>query len=169
MIRHKLRPVDAIDAWNRPRQAVRQDHNGQLELDLGDDRIRRILVAAMDRIHGLRLHELVAEVHPVTVLDLRHTIRFDLPGTSRLMFLESVSRVRSLYMRVPMEWHGDVQSAVNVDVVLPVRLHHEVVERRDGNLMLLVKKPEHALRISSMLNVTLSKSDLHGWDIEQAI
>jgi hypothetical protein len=140
-----------------------------MELDLGDDdRVRRILVAVMDRIHGTRLHDLVVEIHPAVVLDLRNTIRFDLPGTSRDRFLDSVSRIRSSYMRAPMPWTADIGGPVLVDYDLPVRLHHEVIERSDGNLMLLVNKPEHAFRISSILNVALSKKSLRRWDIQHA-
>lgn len=169
MTARRLRVVDESSGGRVSPRVMRYDQHGQLELDLGDDRVRRILVAAMDRIHGLRLHELVTEVHPVVVLDLRNTIRFDLPGTNRDRFLEIVSRVQSSYMRAPMTWHGDLRAPVHIDLVLPVRLHHEVVERHDGNLMLLVNKPEHALRISSMLNVTLSQNHIKKWDIEQVM
>lgn len=164
-----LRVVDESDAWHRLPNPIRHNENGQLEFNLGDDQVRKILVAAMDRIHGLRLLELVQEVHPVVVLDLRNAIRFDLPGTSRHMFLESVARVRSMYMRVPMEWRANVHTFVQADLDLPSRLHHELIERGDGNVMLLVKNPEHALRISSMMNVTLSKFQTKHWDIQQVM
>lgn len=166
MDRH-LRVVDDSDGWRPAPKIVRPDDDRQLELDLGDDdQIRRILVAVMDRIHGARLHDLVTEIHPAVVLDLRNTIRFDLPGTNRDRFLKVVSQVRSSYMRAPMAWHADLCGPVVADYVLPVRLHHEVVERSDGNLMLLVNKPEHAFRISSMLNIAFSKSRMRKWDIE---
>lgn len=164
----RLRIVRESDGWDTGPRIERRDEYGQLELDLGDQ-VRRILVAAMDRIHGIRLHELVTEIHPVVVLDLRNTIRFDLPGMNRDSFLQTVSRVHSSYMRAPMKWQNDLRAAVQINAVLPVRLHHEVIERRDGNLMLLVNKPEHARKISSMLNVTLSQSHAKRWDIEQAV
>lgn len=169
MTERRLRLVNDSDRWELTQALVRHDEFGQLELDFGDDPVRKILVAAMDRIHGLRLHGLVAEVHPVVVLDLRSTIRFDLPGTSRDRFLDNISRIHSSYMRAPMTWHDDVRTAVDVEVELPLRLYHEVIERHVGNLMLLVNKPEHALRLSSMLNVTLTQHRLGRWDVKQAI
>lgn len=168
MTERRLRIVDGSDDWHPTPTIIRHDDDGQLEFDLGDsDRVRRILVAVMDRIHGARLQELIAEIHPTVVLDLRNTIRFDLPGTSRDRFLDTVSRVRASYMRAPMAWQSDLKGPVLIDYALPIRLHHEVVERSDGNLMLLVNKSEHALRISSLLNVALSKNHL-SWDIEHA-
>lgn len=169
MTEQRLRIVrDGEDFWC-PTNTFHYDEARQLELDLGDDPVRRILVAAMDRLHGLRLHALLVEIHPVLVLDLRNTIRFDLPGTSRNLFLQTVSKARSSYMRAPMEWHRSVQAPVHIEVNLPGRLRHEVIEKHEGNLMLLVNKPEQALHVSSMLNVTLSQSHLTGWDIEQAM
>lgn len=167
MTERRLRIVDGSDDCHPTPTIVRHDDDGQLEFDLGeDDRVRRILVAVMDRIHGEHLHTLVAEIHPTVVLDLRNTIRFDLPGTSRDRFLDIVSRVSSSYMRAPMTWQSDLRGPVPINYTLPIRLHHEVIERSDGNLMLLVNKTEHALRISSLLNVALSKNSFKRWHIQ---
>lgn len=147
---------------------VQFDAEGQLSLALDDEPARRIVVAALDRIHGARLHELMTELHPALVLDLRHSVRFDLPGTSRTLFLDRISRLRSCYMRAPIEWHRiDVRPATTGGA-LPVRLHHELLEREHGNVMLLVAQPEHGRHMSSILNLELARAKAQGWRIEQA-
>lgn len=110
----------------------------------------------------------MTNLHPVLVMDLRHSIRFDLPGTSRSLFLDRVAYLRSCYMREPIEWHRLEIRPATVGGRLPPKLHHEVVERGNGNLMLLVAKPEHGRHVSSMLNLALAGTRTQGWRIEQA-
>jgi len=164
----KLRVVDESFEVRGSAQA-RHNKHGQLELDLNDEPVRKIIVAAMDRIHGQTLHEIVADFHPALVLDLRNTIRFDLPGTSREVFLEMISQMHCAYMRAPITWDVNLRGPVQVELELPVRLRHEVIERPDGNLILLVNKSEHVLKLSSMLNVALSSYHANRWEIDQVI
>jgi hypothetical protein len=150
-----LRVVDSATGIAIPARLPEREADGQMRLDLADPLRRRIVVAAVDRLHGSRLHELIVDLHPTVVMDLRHTIRFDLPGTNRGCFLEHLSNARSLYLRVPLEWpHLDVKP-VNRTIAIPTRLYHETVERPEGNLMLLVAKPDHARYISTALNLAI--------------
>jgi len=140
---------------------------GQFQLELKDGEIRRILIIVMDEIHGARLATVVEKLHPITVVDLRQTLRFDQPGSSRTLFFDRLSRVRSTYLRAPIQWSQMEARHLNSKHPLPARVYHEAVERWDGHIALLVSKIEHARYLESMLNLALSERQPEGWGIEQ--
>lgn len=143
----------------------------QLEFDFGNSHIRRVLVAAMERIHGARLHELLYELHPTVVLDLRNTIRFDLPGTNRDLFLGRISELRSCYVRAPMEWKAGPTSGHDGNDLypLPDRVNEQVLDIREGNVMLLVNRSIHAAHISSLLDKKRETNSIHQFSVDQAL
>jgi hypothetical protein len=143
----------------------------QLEFDFGNSHIRRVLITAMERLHGARLHELLYELNPTVVLDLRNTIRFDLPGTNRDLFLGRISELRSCYVRAPMEWKAGPTSAQdgNDRYPLPDRVNEQVLDRREGNIMLLVNRSSHAAHISSMLDRTRAANRFYDFSVDQAL
>lgn len=146
---------------------ITAESDGQLKLDLKGGEIRRILIVSMDTVHGTRLAALLEELQAATVVDLRHAIRFDLPGLNRVRFFDALSRSQTAYTRAPLDWQSQNLNPFAGTHCLPTRLHHEAVERWDGHLLLLVSKPEHARGIHSLLNGALSATRPDGWGIEQ--
>lgn len=139
----------------------------QLEFDLGDRALRLLKIAVTDTIHGRRLTTLVDELTPEFVIDLRDVLRFDLPGLSREFFFHRLSAHGVHYARAPIAWHQISAYGITTDTKLPIRLHHEAVERWGGNLILLVSRAEHAMHMHAMLNMALSTHRCHGWSIER--
>jgi hypothetical protein len=104
---------------------------------------------------------------PATVIDLRQTLRFDQPGSSRSVFFDQLSRIRSTYMRAPVEWSDLKIRHLAADQRLPARVFHETVERWEGHIALLVSKVEQARYLETILNLALSEHHPDGWDILQ--
>lgn len=161
--------VDSAAA-SPPQPAPRRlstNRQGQFQLELKGGEVRHILIIVMDAVHGSRLASAVEKLLPVTVIDLRQTLRFDQPGSSRSAFFHQLSRIRSTYMRVPVEW-SDLQARhLAADQRLPTRVFHEAVERWEGHIALLVSKVEHARYLEAILNLALSERRPDGWDILQ--
>jgi len=146
---------------------LKTDSQGQLQLDLKDGNIRHIRIIAMDVVHGAKLSTMFDRLQPTTVLDLRKTLRFDQPGLSRYSFFNQLSRIRSAYFKEPIEWPKLKAYHLSSSQPLSARVYHEVVERWDGHLVLLVSKAEHARYLEVALNRALSERRSDGWDIEQ--
>lgn len=150
----------------RPRR-LSTNKQGQFQFELKDGEIRHILIVVMDEVHGSRLASAVDRLPPVVVVDLRQTLRFDQPGLSRTSFFDHLSRLRSVYLREPIEWHQLPTKHINDKSSLPIRLYHEAVERWEGHIALLVSKLEHARYLESVLNIALMERRPDGWEIEQ--
>jgi hypothetical protein len=161
--------VDGADA-PPPSPAPRRlstNRQGQFRLELKDGEVRHILIIVMDAVHGSRLASAMEKLLPATVIDLRQTLRFDQPGSSRSAFFDQLSRIRSTYMRAPIEW-SDIQTRrLSADQRLPTRIFHEVVERWEGHIAFLVSKIDQAQYLETILNLTLSERRPDGWDILQ--
>ncbi|RYG97729.1 MAG: hypothetical protein EON58_09035 [Alphaproteobacteria bacterium] len=143
------------------------DHDGQFQLELKGGDTRYIFIIVMDEVHGLRLSTAVDKLHPITVVDLRQTLRFDQPGSSRTAFFEQLSRIRSTYLRAPIEWPHIQTRHLATNQSLPARVYHETVERWEGPIALLVSKVEHGRYLEAVLNRVLSEHRPGGWEIEQ--
>lgn len=141
------------------------DQQGQFQLELKSTDVRHILIVVMDAVHGSRLANVVEKLLPVTVVDLRQTLRFDQPGSSRSAFFDQLSRIRSTYLRAPIEWPHLNASPLATDHRLPARVYHEAVERWDGHVAFLVSKIEQARYLEAGLNRALSERRTEGWDI----
>ncbi|MET0376525.1 MAG: hypothetical protein ABW128_20015 [Rhizorhabdus sp.] len=143
---------------------------GQMSLVFDEQTIRRIVLVAMDEIHGSRVQNAIFSLRPSAVVDLRHAVRFDLPGTSRRRFFDEMEKVGALYVRTPVEWHRLETKPMAVNAaVLPVRLRHEVIERNKGHMLLLVPKSTHLRFIASALNLAMSSEHISGWKLEQVV
>jgi hypothetical protein len=164
-----LRLVTETDrSWIPLAKADPSESTGQMSLVFNERKMRRIVLVAMDEIHGSRLQSVITSLCPSAVVDLRHAVRFDLPGTNRRRLFEEMEKVRALYVRAPLEWHRLEARPMSVDArILPVRLRHEVIERNTGHLLLLVPKSTHLRFIASALNLALSVEQVAGWQIEQ--
>ena len=143
------------------------DRQGQFRLELQEGDIRHILIVAMDAVHGSRVATAVEKTLPITVVDLRQTLRFDQPGLSRASFFDQLKRVRATYLREPVDWPHLQSCRLITNQRLPIRVYHEAVERWDGHIALLVSKAEHAQYLGALLNRDLSECRPAGWDILQ--
>ena len=153
------------------KQRLEWESNGQFRLPFEDEAaVRRIVIVVMDTIHGTRLHSYLDDLRPKVVLDVRHAIRFDLPGTSRVQFFENIHNVGASYFQEPIEWHELKAQPLTVDDRLfSQRIRYEVVEHCNGHLMLLVSKCAHLRLLLPVLNFSLTRNHPPGWRIEEAI
>jgi hypothetical protein len=140
----------------------------QLSLNFADPSCRLFMIAVTGSLHGRRLTDVIDKTSPRYVVDLRDVLRFDLPGLTRNLFFNNLSSKGVNYTRVPMRWHDVSPRALTVSGTLPPRLYHEAVEQTEGNLVLLVSRPEHALHTHALLNMALSINSRNSWRIEQA-
>lgn len=154
----------------RALDVVMAPHGFQLGLPFeGDGGVQRILIVAMDEIHGSQFLALLRSVRPKAVVDLRHLIRFDLPGTNRDEVFYNLSHLRSLYVNASVPWHQlRRQDLISNDTSISQRLDHEVVERQDSPLVLLTAKKSELFEIAAYLNRSLSTRSNRAWKIEQA-
>lgn len=127
---------------------------------------QRIEIVAMDGLHGRHLCELIMSRKPKVTLDLRHVIRFDLPGTSREQVLSYFRATNTLYVRDPIPWH-DLQRRdfISGNRIISQRLEHETVERKQSPIMLFVPKDEHVKLLTSYLNRVFSMRGEGPWEI----
>jgi hypothetical protein len=145
------------------------EHSGQFRFNFDVEPVRRIVLIPMDEIDGVILHEIVFELSPVAAMDLRHAVRFDLPGTNRNRFFGDLRLAHTLYIREPIEWHELTLNPFAIDSkVVPERLFHEIIEREDGHVMLLLPNKQTSIIMASALNLALTRKKTHGWRIEQA-
>lgn len=163
--------LHVLDRKSRP--AVRQRNTSdlkQLDLPLSNAPPHRLItIIAMDIIHGCRLHETLVDLKPAVAIDLRHVVRFDLPDFSRLKFFADLSATNALYVRAPVEWHRvETRPLVDNRDSLPSRVRHELVEREDGNVLLMVAKTEQQRHVAAHLNFLLSELHRSDWRIDLA-
>lgn len=160
---------DSCSAPSEARDRVIPEHSGQFRFNFDVEPIRRIVLIPMDEVDGILLHHLVFELEPIAAMDLRHAVRFDLPGTNRNRFFGDLRLAHTLYIREPIEWHDLDITPFAVDAALvPARLFHEIIEREDGHVLLLVPNKQSATIMASALNLALTRKKTHGWRIEQA-
>ncbi|WP_156392777.1 hypothetical protein [Rhizobium sp. Root482] len=143
----------------------------QLSFNLeGEVQEKRVILIAMAPLHGRRFMELIASIKPKVVLDTRHAIRFDLPGTSRSYVFARFASIHAYYAKAHIPWH-ELRAA---DFMLergPLsnRLHHEILEREEDCIMVLLPDAEHLGLFRSYLNRQLSTSSKMDWRIEEAV
>lgn len=123
-------------------------------------------IVSMDGIHGKHLCQLILENRPKVVVDLRHVIRFDFPGTSREQVLRHFRAASTLYVREPLPWHDlHRRDFISGDRILSQRLEHETVERKQSPVMLFVPKAEHVSLLTAYLNRVFSSRREGRWKI----
>ena len=126
----------------------------------------RIEIISMDGLHGKRLCELILSSRPKVAVDLRHVIRFDLPGTSREQVLAYFRATGTLYVREPLPWHAlQRKDFISGNKIISQRLEHETVERKQSPVMLFVPKDEHINFLTAYLNRVFSNRGKGHWEI----
>lgn len=143
----------------------------QLKLDLESGRDeKRVVLVAMGSIHGHRFTDLIVTIKPNIVLDTRHAIRFDLPGTDRSYVFAKLNAVSAFYAKASIPWH-DLKAADFMADRGPIsqRLHHEILERAEKRIMVLLPDIEHLSLLRSYLNRQLSGSANNDWRVEEVV
>ncbi len=130
----------------------------------------QIVIVAMDHIHGVQLCRLILDLKPRTAVDLRHLIRFDLPGTSRTEIFQHFKNAHTLYVKASLPWHElQPRDFITDGTPLSQRLIHEVLERKDSPVLLFASKRDEARYLTAYLHRVLSSQAKHPWKIEQVI
>jgi hypothetical protein len=128
----------------------------------------QVFVVAMDTVHGRTLQKALLANKPRSVIDLRYVARFDQYGSDRDTFFAYLKSVGSYYVLESMPWHDlSVRDFMSEGGVHVPRVHHELIERDKGTVMLFVPKPGHANMLVTYLNRTLSAKAKTSWRIEQ--
>jgi hypothetical protein len=127
-----------------------------------------VYVVAMDSVHGHTLHQTIKACRPRTVLDLRHAALFNQYGSNRETLFGYLNASGSYYASAAVPWHNlSAKDFMTTEGGLVPRVHHELLERKEGAVMLFVPKPEHASMLSAYLNRLLSVKASDSWAIEQ--
>jgi len=159
------------EAPNRVTVVKRRTRQGeQLKLDLtGCHEEKQVFLVAMGTVHGSRFMELIHSIKPKIVVDTRYSIRFDLPGTSRDHVFAKFSNLQAFYSKASIPWHQLSASDFMVDKgPISIRLHHEILERAEDRIMVLIPDTQHLRLLRSYLNREVSKSSEVNWRIEEA-
>ncbi|MCO6426039.1 hypothetical protein [Sinorhizobium meliloti] len=149
------------------RRAIRGE---QLRFDLdGATEEKRVVLVPMSMMHGRRFAEIVSEMKPKIVLDMRHAIRFDLPGTNRSHIFAQFTSVAAFYTTASLPWHEFTPADFMLDRgKLSQRLHHEIFEREEDRIMILLPDTLQATWLRTYLNRRLSEWAKSDWRIEEA-
>jgi hypothetical protein len=128
----------------------------------------RVLVVAMDTVHGRTLQKAVVSNKPRSVIDLRYAARFDQYGSDRDTLFAYFKSVGAYYALDSMPWHDlSVRDFMTETDLLVPRVHHELVELGKGAVMFFVPKPQHASMLIAYLNRMLSSKAKSSWGIER--
>ena len=128
----------------------------------------KIFVAVVDEIHGLHLCDVIFEYRPEKVIDIRHLVRFDLPGIFREMFFNLIDRANSKYIRIPIPWHQlSIREIMSGQAPISNELIRAIVETKDGRLLLLVSSFSEAERLEIVINRVFSEVATCPWNVER--
>lgn len=143
----------------------------QLVLDLGEiPHEKQLTIVCMDSIHGKTLCNIISNLRPQVAVDLRHAVRFDLPGTNRDQVFMRFNEAKTFYTQAGLPWHELKPADFMADrTSLSHRLHHEILERAEAVILLLLPSPEHSKYLRSYLNRKLSEKAGHPWRIEEVV
>lgn len=147
---------------NRPR--ISNESNVQLTFEFYQVEHNKMTIAVMDTVHGIEFCDIVSELRPKVVLDMRRSVRFDLPGSSRSHIFRQFSKNGTLYSRASLKWHDLTPSDFMLgENSLSIRLKHELLEREESPLLILVQKSSHAQLLHSFVNRQLQESGKDNW------
>lgn len=167
-------PGPVATAESSPRATVgkrRVVKGEQLKFNLdGSHEEKRVMLVPMNNMHGQRFAELVSNLRPKVVLDMRHAIRFDLPGTNRSHIFAHFSHFEAFYTTASLPWHEFNSADFMLDRgTLSQRLHHEILERPEDCILILLPESVHAKWLRTYLNRRLSESAKTDWHIEEIL
>lgn len=147
---------------------VRRPRAAQLKFPFAEERIDlRVIIVIMDMVHGRAFNDLLGHLRPEVVLDLRHAVRFDLPGTNRQTVFNQISNINALYAVELLPWHQmQAKDMMAMEWGLSPRLLHELMSSKESRVMLLVSKLDHARMLSPYINRVLSRRPPASWELE---
>lgn len=126
----------------------------------------KLAIAVMDTVHGADLCRFIDEFSPKVALDMRFSIRFDVPGSNRNHIFRQLEKCRTLYSRAAVKWHDLSPSDFMLsDAPISQRLNHELFERGETPLLVFVQKTAHAHLLHSFLNRQISGRDMDDWSV----
>ena len=142
----------------------------QLSLDLGQAVYKKnIVIVAMEFMHGLTFESIIDTFDPKITLDLRHAVRFDMPGTNRNQVFSKFKSHNTFYTQANLPWHQLTPADFMLgESEISQRLAHEILERQEANIMLLVPNQQFATYLRTYLNRKLSELFSDNWRIEEA-
>ena len=146
-------------------------HGHQLSLPFVNEITdRRTFIVPMDHIHGGRLCNLIMELKPQAVIDLRHVIRFDLPGTNRDRVFRHIRAVGSCYMTIPVPWHQfQARDFMAGETSLSDQLTQEVVKREGSPVLLFVSRRTEVRLVATYIHQILSSQARSSWQVVEAV
>ena len=150
----------------RPIQPVfEEEHQLSFEFDT-EQHNSKLAIAVMDTVHGADLCRFIDEFSPKVALDMRFSIRFDVPGSSRNHIFRQLEKCRTLYSRAAVKWHDLSPSDFMLNnAPISQRLNHELFERGETPLLVFVQKQTHAQLLHSFLNRQISKRETNDWSV----
>ena len=139
----------------------------QLPLPLDDKSIKRkIIIVIANETHGRTMCKLIEDEEPHSVLDLRHLVRFDMPGITREVFFEQLRMYSSRYVRIPISWHKLSQrDFMSGNVCIPIELTREVTADDARTRVLLVSTEREASGLAVFINEVLSMEEKESWKV----
>ncbi|WP_249696553.1 hypothetical protein [Stappia sp. WLB 29] len=115
-----------------------------------------IYIVTMDNIHGRKFCDIIIAKKPKIIIDLRQTVRFDLPGTNRDVVFKHFNASNSLYLRNPLPWHElRIRDFILGERKISLRLEHEVAERKQNPVLILAPSAEKAPSLISYIGRSL--------------
>lgn len=158
--------VVTLDRFEKREQVQTQDEI-QLSFEFcQNEKSNKLTIVVMETVHGLDFCNLVSDLVPKIILDMRLSVRFDLPGSSRDHIFNQFKRSRALYSRASLNWHDLTHSDFMLgENSLSNRLNHELLEREESPLLILVQKPSHAQLLHSFVNRQLKGNGKENWSV----
>jgi hypothetical protein len=144
-------------------------NNAQLSLPLEDVfGAKRVILIPLDIVHGEQLIELLCEIRPKIVIDVRNLVRFNLPGMSRESIFKKLSKLSSIYIREPIRWSVTSRSDVMAgNYEIPVRIAYELIAMQFGCALVITEKPTESRILATALSRFLSEERDTDWVIER--
>ena len=149
---------------NMPRPRL-SNEAGQFSITF-ESELRRIVVIAMEDLHGSLLVHGLSTLNANVVIDTRSVVRFDLPSMNREFFFRILSGSATQYLRQPLDWPASkgVRLATSTSLVTE-RMRHELLDKSNRNLAFLVSKSHHAAMLASEVNLVLTTGNQTNWDL----
>ena len=174
MKRPRLRVVEGNTNPNRESKKIGLVENRvtvpvghQLPLPLDDKPAScTVFIVVTNEMHGQSICKLVETERPQSVMDLRHLLRFDMPGISREGFFDQLRMSCARYVRIPVPWHElGAREFMAGDVSISPELTSALVARKGSKVVLLVSTEQEAVQLSVYINALLSRESSESWKV----
>ena len=158
------------DGKNRPYKVeVLAPFGFQLPLPFDDEIVELdFFVVAANELEGFDLCGIISELSPIEIIDLRHVVRFDFPGSNRKHFFQCVKNVSAEYILEPVPWHkmsikeimGGGDQALNV-------ILSNLLSGKRGRILFMVTTFSEIEKLEICINFLLSTEGNQSWKVER--